>query len=69
MTYSKQNAWEFARGWYTEQSVRLGLNLHPNPVRDRDIDYEFVKWFTEQLRLAMAKGIDIGRRWDEEQQS
>jgi hypothetical protein len=64
MSYTKQTAWEFACGWYTEQSVRIGLTHSPKPARD--VDSEFVKWLTEQMRLAMAKGIDIGRRWDEE---
>lgn len=61
------DAWRFACQWYTEdeifRSIQNGLKVTspvsekiPTDVRSR----EFAKWLTDQYRLAMNKGIQIG---------
>ena len=61
--------WEFACGWYTEGEVHrlLARDLRGLPndgtlqMMPRDIrGYEFAAWLTDQYRLAMRKGIELG---------
>ena len=66
-----KTAWKIAESWYKQDQVkrsllfrgvrhetRLGDDAVPEDVRSP----EFAKWLTNQYRLAMAKGIEIGRR-------
>lgn len=61
-----KTAWEFACDWYTPDQIEYSIdNRHrsssPSAQIPDDIDsQEFTVWLTEQYRLAMAKGIDIG---------
>ena len=59
------NAMEFAGNWYQPDDIHRSINsppgesgcLIPHDVHSR----EFAEWLCVQYRLAMAKGIDIGR--------
>ena len=50
------NAWEIATAWYKEEDVRRGIT-ETKPFQNGS---ECVAWMTEQYRLAMRKGIEIG---------
>jgi hypothetical protein len=59
--------WDFACGWYTVDEIhRSILSRHksgfvkteiPSDIESRD----FADWLTEQYRLAMWKGIEVGQ--------
>lgn len=59
-----KTAWEFACDWYTSDqiasSIRNNLRLVVMPGNVESPG--FAEWLTEQYRLAMAKGIEIGQR-------
>lgn len=59
-----KTAWEFACDWYTPDqvasSIRNNLRLIVMPCDVGSTD--FAEWLTEQYRLAMAKGIELGQR-------
>lgn len=56
--------WEFACDWYTPDGIARSIHAKirlvemPGDVESKD----FAEWLTEQYRLAMAKGIEIGQR-------
>ena len=62
-----KTAFEIASEWYTVDEVHWSVVEHkavlgssiavPPDVTSR----EFAEWLTDQYRLAMAKGIQIGR--------
>lgn len=64
----RKTPWEIAEGWYEVDDVyrslqRAGtdsfgaLDKVPSNVQSR----EFAAWLTHQYRLAMAKGVQLGR--------
>lgn len=68
-----KTAWEFACEWYTPGEIAWSIARHKNGFGALMIEspehrklptdvysQEFAEWLTEQYRLAMAKGIDIG---------
>lgn len=64
----RQTPYEIAEGWYRESEVASALERSGsgdfgawNPVPEDVHSPEFAKWLTSQYRLAMAKGIQIGR--------
>jgi hypothetical protein len=67
-TLNGKSAWDFACGWYTVDEIHRSIqNRHksgfvkteiPADIESRD----FADWLTEQYRLAMTKGIEIGIR-------
>ena len=55
----RKTPWEIAVEWYSEPTVRLELTDVDIP---RDVSSpEFLSWLTHQYRLAMFKGIQLGR--------
>jgi hypothetical protein len=62
--------WEFACGWYTDDDIERSIaNRHKSgfarPSSEIPADIEsraFAEWLTDQYRLAMRKGIEIGQR-------
>jgi hypothetical protein len=63
--------WEFARAWYKPDEIEHaiagsrkptshfgGLPQIPSDIYSR----EFAEWLTDQYRLAMVKGIELGQR-------
>lgn len=59
--------WDIAEAWYGEEEIARAIKNsgkgfpHSEPI-PRDVDSpEFAKWITHQYRLAMAKGIQLGR--------
>ena len=65
-----KTAWEIADEWYKEGSTREGLlfrkivhgtSLGDGAVPEDVRSPEFAHWLTQQLRIAMADGIRIGR--------
>jgi hypothetical protein len=59
---------EFAREWYKPSDVfaNIARNGHGVIPKDR-FSKEFADWLCDEYRLAMAKGIEIGRREAEHQ--
>lgn len=67
--------WEFACGWYIVDEIHRSIqNRHlsgfvrteiPSDIESR----EFAEWLTDQYRLAMRKGIEIGLRASRVRQS
>lgn len=60
--------WDFACEWYRPEEIRkyismpkeFGVSVIPEDVYSK----EFAEFLCEQYRLAMNKGIEIGRNWD-----
>lgn len=61
MKIDGKNPWEFAVDWYRVNDIKrsLAFSEHNRPPEDTTSD-EFAEWLTEQYRLAMQKGIDLG---------
>lgn len=58
-----RTAWEFACDWYTPDQIKYSIanRYRTGHSIPEDIDsMEFANWLTEQYRLAMTKGIEIG---------
>lgn len=64
------NAFQFASNWYHPdeiyRSIQRSVNT-PRADRYQNIPHdvhsrEFAEWLTNEYRLAMAKGIEIGQR-------
>ena len=56
--------WEFACEWYGEKEIARAISDQRwNDTMPRDTgSFEFAKWLTNQYRLAMTKGIQIGQQ-------
>ncbi len=58
-----ENGWQFACDWYTPDQIERGIKgadadrAPPADVQSR----AFAEWLTHEYRLAMAKGIQVGR--------
>jgi hypothetical protein len=63
--------WEFACDWYQPDEIHRTLNRRRDPLTGNISEQipedvtsrEFAEWLTDQYRLAMNKGIQIGREW------
>lgn len=60
--------WEIATDWYTVDEIHRCIKAKGSwifgadePVPKDTDSREFAEWLTEQYRLAMAKGIQMGR--------
>ena len=59
--------WEVAVDWYNEADITRAItragsdNFGALPKIPEVCSVEFPAWFTHQIRLAMAKGIQLGR--------
>lgn len=67
------HAWEFACSWYGVDEIYHSLS-NPRFRREHTVpedtrSREFAEWLTDQYRLAMAKGIQIGREWEARKQN
>lgn len=54
-----ETPFEFAEKWYTAEATHRYMRTSedvPTDVRS----FEFAEWMTTNMRLAMAKGINIG---------
>lgn len=57
-----KSPWEFVSGWYTVDDIK---RARPTTTIPPDVYSDaFAEWLTEQYRLAMSKGIQIGREWE-----
>ena len=64
MTAKMQSPWNLARDWYTVEKTRAHLQER-QPDGDVPTDVrsdEFAEWLTNQMRLALARGIMIGEQ-------
>lgn len=52
---------EIATDWYDVGCVHRSIIAGTRPIPDDHQSEEFAKWLTEQYRMSMAKGIQIGR--------
>lgn len=66
--YAQRTPWEIAQLWYSVDDIERAIKDSgsgefgawreiPRNVTSR----EFAEWLTEQYRLAMAKGVQLGR--------
>ncbi len=71
---NRRTPFEIAESWYNEDQI------HSSIIRCRDLkgpssekvptdvhSKEFARWLTTQYRLAMAKGVQLGRDGSEDQ--
>ena len=69
MTIHKKTPFEFAEQWYDEDSIARSIKdsrsivsfVEGRKIPTDVYSPEFARWLTHQYRLAMAKGIQIGR--------
>jgi hypothetical protein len=69
-TGSARTPWDFAADWYKENEITHAIRRQQKHLIDpadkipEDIySPEFAQWLTHQYRLAVQKGIQIGREW------
>lgn len=73
MQLKRKTGWEIAVGWYDEEAI--ARCIQQRSVEKSSVDKipedvyspEFAKWLTHQYRLAMAKGVQLGRDGSEDQ--
>lgn len=65
MADQMRRGWDFACAWYSVEEIEHGIKRQPETVPSDVNSREFAEFLTEQYRLAMAKGIQIGRDWAE----
>jgi hypothetical protein len=66
---SDKTPWEIACEWYDTDQIHDSILRRQNPVFGEMHDKiptlvtsrEFAEWMTKQYRLAMAKGVQLGR--------
>ncbi len=62
----RRSPWDIAESWYTIPDVAACVRRHdaniPNDVQSE----QFARWLTHEYRLAMAKGIQLGREGTED---
>lgn len=67
---SRKSGWAIAQAWYSEDQIIYAVQhagIHGNPPIPSDVtSAEFGTWLTHQYRLAMAKGIQLGREGSED---
>ena len=71
-----ESAFDFASRWYNADSVYSYIQRQhdgrpftmdqPDPMPVNVKSREFANWLTNQYRLAMAKGIEIGLRMQDQ---
>ena len=67
--------WQIAEKWYSEQEISEAIANNRKRVAEGMTEHiphdvqseEFAKWLTHQYRLAMAKGIQLGRDGSQDQ--
>lgn len=66
-----ENPYLFACEWYRPEAIFAAMNRYRNEFHNSDkyanipadvTSFEFAAWLTEEYRLAMAKGIELGKR-------
>lgn len=67
----RRTPWEIAEDWYREDDIQRAIrdttrNDHMR-VPENVHSPEFAAWLTRQYRLAMSKGIVLGRSGQEDQ--
>lgn len=68
-TQRLKTAWDFACQWYQTEEIHRNINTIHAPFISSDVtSIEFAEFLASQYRVAMAKGIQIGREWDKHQQ-
>ena len=63
----RKTPFEIAEGWYQVDDIYRGIMSRVEEPRDTR-SREFAEWLTSQYRLAMAKGIQLGRSGSEDYQ-
>lgn len=71
--HQRRTPWEIAEAWYSEQEIAGGIGRAMSITAESHerlpadvLSPEFAKWLTHQYRLAMAKGIQLGRDGSED---
>ena len=64
------NPWKFVEDWYKEKEIFHNIQRQRNGETlliqlPTDVySLEFAQWLTHQYRLAMAKGIELGKDYE-----
>ena len=53
--------WEIAVSWYHEDDIAYAIQQKATEIPRNVRSEEFAKWLTHQYRLALAKGVQLGR--------
>lgn len=71
----RRTPWEIAEAWYDEAGIAKGIQQsgdggfgHWDNIPPDVMGPGFDRWLTHQYRLAMAKGIQLGREGSEDNQ-
>lgn len=59
--------WEFAESWYDAASIKRSIVRRAptyDAVPENVYSDAFAEWLCNEYRLAMSKGIMIGREWE-----
>lgn len=56
-----RSPWAIAEEWYTETQIAMSIQRFDDEIPADVRSEAFAKWLTHQYRLAMAKGIQLGR--------
>jgi len=64
----RRTPWEIAEAWYHAEQIHECI-VHRkcrSPIPADTQSREFAEWLTDQYRLAMAKGVQLGRDGSED---
>ena len=64
MGLAKRTPYQRAEAWYSEAAMKRYLSSPECKIPRDTKSPEFATWLTEQYRLAMAKGIQLGGEID-----
>ena len=65
---SRRTPWEIAEAWYIAEQTHDCIVRHTcrSPIPSDTQSKEFAEWLTHEYRLAMAKGVQLGRDGSED---
>lgn len=62
----RRSPWDIAEEWYGLKDIANGIQQNKHEIPADVQSEDFAKWLTHQYRLAMAKGIQLGREGTED---
>ena len=65
----RRTPWEIAEAWYNAEQIHGCIVRHKcrPPIPADTQSREFAVWLTHEYRLAMSKGVQLGRDGSEDQ--
>ena len=65
-TKLRKSGWDIAVGWYDESAIAWAIRNGGQKIPEDIYSPDFAIWLTDQYRLAMAKGVQLGRDGSED---